>query len=111
MKKAQGLSMNVIIIAALALIVLVILAVVFMGRMGVWGIETNTTNITEEKDLTFYWGYHNETEKKLYAPIFVCNETTTDCYILIEHASLTYNVGVCTELTNKTDYTLIGCLT
>ena len=34
MKKAQGLSMNVIIIAALALIVLVILAVIFMNRMG-----------------------------------------------------------------------------
>ena len=42
MKKAQGLSMNVIIIAALALIVLVILAVVFMGRMGVWGTEIDS---------------------------------------------------------------------
>ncbi len=34
MKKAQGLSMNVIIIAAIALLVLVILAVIFIGRMG-----------------------------------------------------------------------------
>ena len=34
MKKAQGMSMNVIIIAALALIVLVVLAVVFMNKMG-----------------------------------------------------------------------------
>ena len=33
-KKAQGMSMNVIIIAALALLVLVILAVIFIGRMG-----------------------------------------------------------------------------
>lgn len=33
-KKAQGLSMNVIIIAAIALLVLVILAVIFIGRMG-----------------------------------------------------------------------------
>jgi len=31
-KKAQGLSLNVIIIAALALIVLVVLAVIFMGK-------------------------------------------------------------------------------
>jgi hypothetical protein len=37
MKKAQGLSVNVIIVAALALIVLVILGVVFMGRMGLFG--------------------------------------------------------------------------
>ncbi len=40
MKKAQGLSMNVIIIAAIALLVLVILAVIFIGRMG-----TTTRNI------------------------------------------------------------------
>lgn len=33
-KKGQGLSMNVIIIAALALIVMVVLTVVFMGKMG-----------------------------------------------------------------------------
>ena len=33
-KKGQGLSMNVIIIAALALLVLVILAIIFIGRMG-----------------------------------------------------------------------------
>jgi hypothetical protein len=33
-RKAQGLSMNVIIIAAIALLVLVILAVIFIGRMG-----------------------------------------------------------------------------
>lgn len=36
MKKAQGLSMNTIIIAAIALLVLVILSVIFMGRMGWW---------------------------------------------------------------------------
>ncbi|NQU78334.1 hypothetical protein HQ545_01050 [Candidatus Woesearchaeota archaeon] len=33
-RKAQGLSMNVIIIAAIALLVLVILAIIFIGRMG-----------------------------------------------------------------------------
>ncbi len=33
-KKAQGLSMTVIIVAAIALLVLVILAVIFIGKMG-----------------------------------------------------------------------------
>jgi hypothetical protein len=33
-KKGQGLSMNAIIIAALALLVLVVLAIIFMGQMG-----------------------------------------------------------------------------
>ncbi len=37
MKKAQGISINTIIIAAIALIVLVILIAIFAGRMGIWG--------------------------------------------------------------------------
>ena len=41
MKKAQGISLNVIIIAAIALLVLVILSVIFMGRMGTFGTEAN----------------------------------------------------------------------
>jgi hypothetical protein len=35
-KKAQGISMNVIIIAALALIVLVVLVMIFTGRIGMF---------------------------------------------------------------------------
>jgi hypothetical protein len=42
MKKGQGLSLNVIIIAAIALIVLVILSVIFIGRAG------KTTNQVEQ---------------------------------------------------------------
>ena len=44
-KKAQGLSINVIIIVAIALIVLVVLIAVFTGRMGsfVGGGEETTT--------------------------------------------------------------------
>lgn len=37
--KAQGISINTIIIAAIALIVLVVLIAVFAGRMGIWGKE------------------------------------------------------------------------
>ncbi len=36
MKKGQGLSLNVIIVAALALIVLVVLIAVFTGRIGLF---------------------------------------------------------------------------
>jgi hypothetical protein len=38
MKKAQSISINAIIIAALALIVLVVLIAVFSGRMSIFGI-------------------------------------------------------------------------
>lgn len=36
MKKAQGMSINVIIIAAIALIILVVLIAVFTGRFGLF---------------------------------------------------------------------------
>ena len=44
-KRAQGLSINVIIIVAIALIVLVVLIAVFTGRMGsfVGGVNTAVT--------------------------------------------------------------------
>jgi len=54
-KKAQGMSMNVIIIAALALLVLVILAVIFIGRMGTTtkGIDQCKGNcVAAEEDCT-----------------------------------------------------------
>ncbi|HIG96668.1 TPA: hypothetical protein HA249_07355 [Candidatus Woesearchaeota archaeon] len=36
LKKAQGISINVIVIAALALLVLVVLAMIFTGKLGGW---------------------------------------------------------------------------
>lgn len=36
-KKAQGLSLNIVIIAAIAIIVLVIMVVIFGGRMRLFG--------------------------------------------------------------------------
>ena len=40
MKKGQGLSLNVIIVAVLCLIVLVVLIFVFSGKMGEFGERT-----------------------------------------------------------------------
>jgi len=44
-KKAQGMSLNVIIIAALGLLVLVVLAIIFTGRTGVFVKETDKCDI------------------------------------------------------------------
>ena len=44
-KKAQGMSINVIIIAVLALLVLVVLAFIFMGKIAVF---TETTGSCEK---------------------------------------------------------------
>jgi len=40
-RKAQGISMNTIIIAAIALLVLVILSVIFLSRMGWFAQNSN----------------------------------------------------------------------
>ena len=42
-KKSQGMSVNVIIIAAIALIVLVVLVAVFTGRFGIFAGGVKTT--------------------------------------------------------------------
>ncbi len=44
MKKAQGLSLNTIVIAALALLVLVVLVLIFTGRIGKFGQGVDETN-------------------------------------------------------------------
>jgi hypothetical protein len=41
MKKGQGISINVIVVAAIALLVLVVLAVVFLGRFGMFSEQTS----------------------------------------------------------------------
>ena len=41
MKKAQGLSITVIIVAVIALLVLVILALIFTGGIGDWGLKVS----------------------------------------------------------------------
>jgi hypothetical protein len=45
-KKAQGISMNVIVIAAIALLVLIVLIAVFSGRMGIFNknLDEQTKN-------------------------------------------------------------------
>ncbi len=51
MKKGQGLSMNVIIIAVLALIVLVLLIVIFSGKMGQFRSGVSTCGGTKCAEL------------------------------------------------------------
>ncbi len=43
MKKAQGMSMNVIIIAVIALIILVVLVMIFTGKTKMFGKTTSDT--------------------------------------------------------------------
>jgi hypothetical protein len=68
-RKAQGMSMNVIIIAALALLVLVILAVIFIGRMGstTRGIDACKGNcVSTEADCTNQGPYYKVSNDPCY---------------------------------------------
>jgi flagellar basal body-associated protein FliL len=68
-RKAQGMSMNVIIIAALALLVLVILAIIFMGRMGATtrGIEACKGNcMSAQEDCTNQGPYYKVVSDPCY---------------------------------------------
>lgn len=40
MSKGQSLSMNTVIVAALALLVLIVLALIFMGKIRIFGTES-----------------------------------------------------------------------
>jgi hypothetical protein len=55
-KKGQGLSLNVIIVAALALIVLVVLIVVFTGRVQVFKEGVSKEGQTELVKMKLFYG-------------------------------------------------------
>ena len=57
-KRAQGLSMTTIVVAALALLVLVVLALVFTGRMG--GFSTGVKEVADCKQACVAAGYTDE---------------------------------------------------
>lgn len=55
-KKGQGMSLNVIIVAALALIVLVVLIVVFTGRVQIFKEGVSKEGSQELAGLKIYYG-------------------------------------------------------
>lgn len=61
-KKGQGLSLTVIIVAALALIVLVILALIFSGRMASFNEDISKEGTTELTALKITYGSCHPTQ-------------------------------------------------
>ena len=82
-KKAQGISMNVIIIAALALLVLVILSVIFMGRMGSWGTDVNSCENKGGKCFTVDCGTGTAAEYPTPYPSWKCSPDTEKCCVKV----------------------------
>lgn len=55
-KKAQGLSLNVIIIAVLAIIVLVVLVAIFAGRIGIFESQLGGEAQSELRSMKAFYG-------------------------------------------------------
>ena len=95
MKKGQGLSLNVIIIAALVLIVLIVLWAIFTGRMGVFStgmrgtqkcseactalgkIQIKTADACKDRTSTGYIGEYSDAAGKKDIPCCCEVEGTT----------------------------------
>ena len=77
-RKAQGLSLNIIIIAAISLLVLVILAIIFIGRMGTTtkGIDACKGICVEDNDACYAKGQYFKPTNELCE-----NEDTPVCCI------------------------------
>ena len=77
-KKAQGLSLTTIVIAALAILVLVVLAVIFTGRIGKFTQEAESCQakggqcVSDTSDCL-------ETEGNVIRSQYKCKEDTTCC--------------------------------
>lgn len=85
MKRGQGISMNVIIIAAIALLVLVVLSVIFLTRTGIWSRETVNCRVQGGS----------------------CVSTADDCP---ETNPITYNSWKCLQLDGSVDPDLKCCI-
>jgi len=79
-KKAQGISINAIIVAAIALIVLVVLVAIFTGRMGTWGRGITEATENECGGLNYPKGVCRATclDKEDIAFGAKCTQVTTD---------------------------------
>ena len=79
-KKGQGLSLNVIIIAALALIVLVVLIAIFMGRIAIFQDDVNQAGQTEVIKMKITYGQckPTATEESNFATTFSLAKTIED---------------------------------
>ena len=74
MKRAQGISINTIIIAALALIVLVVLIAIFTGRMGIWGNELGIAQKGAACPGTMRQGSCEDTEEQFVGNLLQCDK-------------------------------------
>lgn len=72
MKKGQGISLNVVIIAAIALIVMVVLIMVFTGKIGTFTKETASCDSQGGSCVSDIDGCEGDFEKKMAK--YICDE-------------------------------------
>ena len=89
MKKAQSLSINVIIIAILAILVLVIIGVIFTGRAGLFSREINQGCVANGGVCLTAGEFASRGGSGVYTPRsdYECPTAERACYVLNSIAS------------------------
>lgn len=67
-KKAQGMSLNVIVVAVIVLIILVVLVLIFSGKLKIFGSKTSETTSQYDSNKCEVPGTNNE-----------CSSDSADC--------------------------------
>ncbi len=108
-KKGQGLSLNTIIIAALALIVLVVLVVVFTGRIGIFQEGVSREGQAELIKLKIQYGdcHPTATEEAGFTTRF--NDAESVGAQELEEASFKDEIDRCDEFTDADSCTAATC--
>jgi len=96
MKKAQGLSINVIIITVIALIVLVVLAAIFTGRIAIFGQRVGSIG----NDCTNHWAEVDGSQDQAGWQIESCEADEKEIFTALdanefpgEHCCVTFEAG------------------
>ena len=72
MKKAQGLSLDVVVISALVLLVLIVLSVIFVGRMANYPVQCEQRLFFDLEKVAKHYHWTNGSE--IYMDLEYCEE-------------------------------------
>jgi len=108
-KKGQGLSLNVIIVAAIALIVLVLLVMIFTGRIGIFKTGVSQAGDAELIKLKINYGSCHPTTSKENAFRTAMGAAKTDTAKDTAASTLKQEISRCKAYSTQTNCLSATC--
>jgi len=109
-KKGDSLSLNVIIVAALALIVLVILVMIFTGRISIFKLGVDKAGETELAKLKLNYGVCHPTSSKESSFLDSLSKASSETAKSTEISTFSSEISRCKAYnTDKTTCEGAGC--